>query len=176
MRAFEIREIRVTDRNRKLASMYVDEMREKLELDLRQTNTTQEAVKNADIIVTATTSKEPFLRAEWLKSGSFISAIGSYQEVHHEVTIKADKVVVDNLEQVKHRGNIGSMFERGYLTEKDIHGELEEIVVGKKKGRETDDEIILLVPIGMGSEDVAVAYLAFKRAKKEGLGQRVAFF
>lgn len=172
---FNIREVRVFSRPVESAMRYVDEMHDELGLNLKKMDTVKEAVKGADIIVTATTSKKPFLTPEWLKLGSLTVAIGSYQEVRDEVPKRADKIVVDNLEQVKHRGSIRSMFERGYLTEKDIYGELGEIVAGKKRGRETDNEIILFVPIGMGSEDVGMAYLAFERAEKKGLGQRFTF-
>jgi len=173
---FNIEEVRVSSRSKESALRYANKMHKKLGLNLKQMDTAREAVKGADIVVTATTSKQPILKQEWIQPGTFIAAIGSYQEVDDDVAKKADKIVVDNLEQVKHRGSLRIMFDKGILTADDTYAELGEIVAGKKRGRETDREVILLVPIGMGSEDVAVAYLAYKRAKEKKMGQEYAFF
>jgi ornithine cyclodeaminase/alanine dehydrogenase len=137
------------------------------ELDMKQ------AASGADLLVTATPAKSPFLKQDWLDSASVIAAIGSYQEVEDRVILEADIRVVDNIHQALHRGNLCNLVDTGKITKKDIYGEIGDIVAGKDKYQYTKGKKVLYVPIGMGSEDIAVAYQAWQEAIKMGIGTKV---
>lgn len=172
---FNIKKVKIADKSKEAGEAYAKEMNKKLGLNIRYVQNVEEAVRDSDVLVTATTSHKPFVKSEWLKEGNFTCAIGSYREIEDDVVLKADKVVVDNLEQCMHRGNLSEMFERCIITEKGIYAELGEIVACRKKGRVSNSERTLLVPIGMGSEDIATASRIYQIAIKKGLGQRFSF-
>jgi ornithine cyclodeaminase len=160
------------------AKEYAKMMSEKLGIDVVAVRSAKEAVKGSDIIVTATVANEPIVKNEWIEEGSFFSHIGSYQEEDYDTVLNSDKIVVDDWEQVKHRGTpiLAKMYNEGLIKDESIYAELHEIVSGKKEGRESDDERIFFSPIGMGSEDVAVAYYVYKNALKKNLGKRLKLF
>jgi ornithine cyclodeaminase/alanine dehydrogenase len=172
-RVFDIQQVAVYDIRRDVSKAYVRKMSPQLNQDIRAAMSVEETVEGADVVVAATTGQEPFLDGSWLQEGCCVCAIGSYEEIHDNVVQVADKIVVDNLEQVKHRGGLAPKFERGLLTEEDVYAEIGEIVAGKKAGRESEEETILLVPIGMGSEDIATATMLYERAMEKGIGLKV---
>lgn len=170
-----LREIRLYDIREEAMALYAQEMGQELDLDIKVESKLEDAVRGADIVVTCTTAHSPFLQAEWLAPGSLVSALGSFEEIHDNVVLQADKIVVDNLPQSLHRGALSRKFERRVLKPEVIYGELGDIVAGMKVGRVSDEERILLVPIGMGSEDIAVAFLLYQRARENNVGLKVNF-
>jgi alanine dehydrogenase len=166
----DIGKVRAYDIRADASEAYAAELSAELELEIEAVGSVEEAVEDADVVVTATTGRQPFLDGNWLQEGCFVCALGSYEEIHDNVVQAMDKIVVDNLEQVKHRGGLAPKFERGLLTEEDVYAEIGEIVAGKKAGRESEEETILLIPIGMGSEDIAAAVMLYERAKQAGIG------
>ena len=133
----------------------------------------KQAATGAELLVTATPAKSPFLKREWLDSASVIAVIGSYQEVEDRVILEADIRVVDNISQALHRGNLRSLVEAGKISRDDIYAEIGDIVAGKVKYQYTSGKKVLYLPIGMGSEDVAVAYQVWQEAVKMGIGTKV---
>lgn len=133
----------------------------------------KQAAAGADLLVTATPAKSPFLKQEWLDSASVIAAIGSYQEVEDRVVLEADIRVVDNISQALHRGNLRPLVDAGRITRNDIYAEIGDIVAGKVKYQYTAGKKVLYLPIGMGSEDIAVAYQVWREAVKMGIGTKV---
>lgn len=134
-----------------------------------------EAVEGADVVVTATVADEPIVKRPWLKAGVLFAHVGSYQEEEYEAVECMDKIVVDDWHQVIHRGTpvLAKMYREGRISDQHIHGNLGEIVTGLKNGRERGSERIFFLPMGMGSEDVAVAQRVYQRAKAAGLGARL---
>lgn len=141
-------------------------------------STPEEAVKGADVIVTATVANEPIVKEKWVKEGSLFIHIGSYVEEEYEVVLNSDKIVVDDWHVVKHRKTpvLARMYDEKLITDSDIYANLDEIVAGKKPGRESDDERIFFAPIGMAHEDVAVASMIYERAKREGIGKTLTLW
>lgn len=129
----------------------------------------------SDVVITVTTSKTPFFRSEWVKRGHALFALGSYQEYHSEAIKKADKIVVDHIEQALHRGALKQLSERGEITVENIHATIGEIIAGKKPGRTDDEEVIFFVPIGTGMLDIAVAHIAYEKAMEKGVGSCFEF-
>jgi len=147
--------------------------------DLRPAATPKEAVSAADIICTATTSTTPVFEDKDLKPGAHISSIGSYTPEMVEVppeTIQRAKVVVDSRSAVlAESGDLIQPMKNGLITESHVFAELGEIVLGRKPGRETNEEITYFKSVGIAVQDAMAAQLALKNAKAKNLGRDVDF-
>lgn len=172
---FKLEEVRVMDIKEGAAERYREEMKAELGLDILPKKSYQEVVEGADILCTVTVGNEPMVRKEWLKKGSLVIAAGSYQELHPEVILSADKIFVDHWGQASHRGALAKLVEAGKIGEKDIHAEIGEILAGKKKGRENEGETILAVPIGIGSVDIGCAFEVYRKALEKKIGTPFSF-
>ncbi|MHA1838552.1 MAG: ornithine cyclodeaminase, partial [Candidatus Ranarchaeia archaeon] len=168
-----ISEVRGYDIRYEAAQAFANEIAEKYHITGKAAKTPREAVEGADIIVTVTVADEPIVKNAWVKKGSFFAHVGSYQEEEFAVVQNSDKLVVDDWEQVLHRKTpvLALMAEKGLISPSDIHANIGEIILGQKPGRETPEERIFYAPIGMGSEDVAVATYVYNKAKRLGIGR-----
>ena len=146
-------------------------------LGVRSARSAEEAVRGADVVVTATVADEPIVKDAWLEPGVFFSHVGSYQEEEEAVVLHADKVVVDIWEEVLHRGTplLARMFRQGTIGAQRIWANIGAIILGKKAGRERDEERIFFSPLGLGSEDIAVATRIYRKAAEAGVGTRLPF-
>jgi ornithine cyclodeaminase/alanine dehydrogenase len=172
---FNLTEVRVTDIDEARLQEYCRSMAAEVRVNIRAARSLEEAVRGADIVCTVTAASEPLVRKEWLKSGVLVIGAGSYQELEADVILRADKIVVDNWAQASHRGALAGLVGAGELRHENVYGDIFEIVAGRKAGRETDDESIVGVPVGLGSLDIACAYEAYERALKQGAGTRFRF-
>ena len=131
----------------------------------------EEAVRKSDITVCVTLANEPIIHSGWLKKGSLIMNMADF-EVTYDCVRKADKIVVDNWETIKHRlvSTVSLMARDGLIKDEDIHAQLGEILCGKKTGRENDEEIIYFNAVGTGILDIAVTTRCYKKALEEGVG------
>jgi ornithine cyclodeaminase len=128
------------------------------------------AVRGAEVVVTATVAERPWLPYSWLRPGAFVANV-SIQDVHEEVFLRADKVVVDDWDQCNREGKvIHRLVESGRFSRERLHAELGEIVAGTRPGRERPDEIVLLNPMGMAIEDIACAQAIYEAALEKGAG------
>jgi len=138
----------------------------------------EDAVRGADIVTTLTPSKSPIVFSNWLKEGVHINAIGAdapgKEELDPEI-LKMGKIVVDDMEQTLHSGEINVPLSRGIITEENIYAELGEIIVGKKKGRISDSEITIFDSTGLAILDVAVGYLIYQKALSRDKGTVIDF-
>ena len=129
------------------------------------------AVTDADVVVTATSAQAPLLKAAWVKPGAFYSHVGGWED-EYAVAKQSDKIVCDDWETVKHRTQtLSRMYQDGELRDEDIHGNLSEVILGKKPGRERPDERTYFNAVGLAYTDVAIAYAMYLRAKEAGMGQ-----
>ena len=137
----------------------------------------EDAVRGADVLVTATVADEPIVKADWLEEGIFFSHVGSYQEEEERVVLDADKVVVDIWEEVLHRGTplLARMFREGKITESRIHANIGDVINGVKPGRENEKERIFFSPLGLGSEDIAVAAEIYRKARELNIGMTLPY-
>lgn len=172
---FKLDEVRVYDVIPAASERFVHEMSEQFGIPVKAARTNQEAVEGADIIATMTTADEPLVMDEWVKKGAFVSSIGSYQELDEKLVLKADKLLVDSWDQNVHRGELVKLIERGLITCRNIYAEVGDVVAGKKPGREDDKERIVACIIGLGAHDIGAAALAYKIARKKGLGVELSF-
>lgn len=135
------------------------------------------AARQSDIIDCVTLATEPFIKGEWLKKGALVMNMSDY-EVDFACVERADKVVVDFWENIKHRmiSTVALMWKDGKFKDEDIHAELGDIINGEKAPRENDDEIIYFNAVGAGVLDIAVAARCYQKAKKENIGITVPFW
>jgi alanine dehydrogenase len=127
-----------------------------------------------DIVVTATTSRDPVLRGEWLRPGALVCAAGANRlearELDNGVVERASFVCCDSKEQARlEAGDLAEPVERGVLDWLEVH-ELAEVVVGEVPGRQRDEDIVLFKSLGIAAEDLAVAKLVLDKARESGLG------
>jgi alanine dehydrogenase len=138
-----------------------------------------QAVREADIICTATTSNVPVFADRDLKTGVHVSAVGSYTPEMQEVpaeTVQRARVVVDSISAtLAETGDLVKPMQAGLFTEKHIYAELGEIVLGRKAGRQSQAETTYFKSVGVAVQDAMAAQLALKNAKEMGLGQKVDF-
>jgi ornithine cyclodeaminase len=129
-----------------------------------------QAVRDAEVVLTCTVADKPYLPYEWLSPGTFLSNV-SIMDVHKEVFLRADKLVVDDWDQCnREKKVINQLVLEGRFSREQLYAELGEIVAGHKPGRETPEEIIMLNPMGMAIEDVACAQAVYRQALAAGAG------
>jgi len=171
------REVRVWGRDHKKVAACLDDLSRGTAGDCRlvASSSVREAVEAADIVITVTASREPLVRAEWIRRGALVIAVGSdgpdKQELDVEVLARADRVVADGLPQCQRLGEIHHAIEKGAITTDKVTAELGEITAGIKPGRTSEDEIIVCDLTGVGVQDVAAASLALERALQSGKGE-----
>lgn len=145
--------------------------------DLRLAPDPKTAIREADVICTATTSSTPVFDHAHLKAGVHISAIGSYTPQMQEVpaeTVAGARVVVDSRSAtLAETGDLILPMRDGLFGEEHIYAELGEIVLGRKPGRQSPDEITYFKSVGLAVQDAIAAQLALENAVKMGLGQEV---
>ncbi|MDI6884227.1 MAG: alanine dehydrogenase [Hadesarchaea archaeon] len=172
----KIEEVRVNDLSVGKAEKYAKEMGKKLGLDTKATKETRKAVEGADIVVTTTPSRRPVLMNNWVSEGMHINAIGAdapgKQELDPEILMRA-KVVVDDVEQAIHGGEVNVPLSKGLIARGDIYADLGEIVTKKKPGRTSHDEITVFDSTGLAVQDIATDWIVYKKAKRMGKGREV---
>jgi ornithine cyclodeaminase/alanine dehydrogenase-like protein (mu-crystallin family) len=131
----------------------------------------ESAVRESDIIFTVTTGSQELVKQEWVKKGQFIARLGSYQEVSLDVILEADKVIVDSWKYVSPRiPEIIQLKEEGRFDFKDVYAEWPDIVGGRIPGRESADEVIVYIALGIWGEYAAILPEVYRKAKEKGLG------
>jgi len=174
-KAFPLKEIRVTSRTPDSRQNYATEIGKEYDLNIRPVDSTEEAVKGADLVVSATTTSTPFVKGSWLGEGITVYSIGKHQEMESTVYKEADKFVVDSWEHCKNKSDLQRMLKEQFLSEKDLYAELPEILAGKKPGRQSDRERIFIRAIGLVNQDIAMANWIYHRALDLGVGTRLPY-
>ena len=179
-RLFDFDEIRVTSRRPESREAFGARLEAALGKPVRVTDTIEEAVTGADIVVEATrlAEPEPILRTRWLDACSLLIPYGTKSALELDVLERMDKVVVDDWAQCRRDDEFGALrphVRAGLLTAESLHAELGEILAGAKPGRERDDERILFWHRGLGTTDVALAHLLWRRALEQGVGTRIRY-
>ena len=129
-------------------------------------------MRGADIVVGGTTSGDIVSREPWLKPGcTFISL--ARRELDPAGWSKLDKVVIDSWDFNMLQRDFRRTVETGLFSRKQLYAEIHELVAGEKKGRERDDERILVHTTGLVSQDVALAHFLYRNALEKGLGIRL---
>jgi alanine dehydrogenase len=168
----DIQEIKATSATEKQTLAFKDDMEIEIECEITAKKTIKE-VCDCDILVTTTPSREPIVMDEWISDGTHINAIGADAPGKEEIDpriLKRARIVVDDIAQASHSGEINVPFSKGLLSEKDIFCELGEIITGKKKARTRDSDITVFDSTGLAIQDVATANMVYQKALKEKMG------
>jgi ornithine cyclodeaminase/alanine dehydrogenase-like protein (mu-crystallin family) len=172
---FDLDEVRVVDIVPEAAETFAAEMGQQTGLPIVIASSPEAAVRGADIICTVTTGSAVNVEVPWVKPGAFIARLGSYQEVPPELFARADKLVVDRWGYVSYRiPEMVQLIREGKLRREDVHAEWPDIVGGRATGRESDDEVILYVALGIWGEYAAILPQVYRRARELGLGKAIA--
>jgi len=174
----QLRQVFAYDKNEEQALRFAREAAQELAITVSAVTDLAAAVRQSDICVTCTPSRQPLLGLNDVRPGTFIAAVGAdnpqKQELHPALMAKS-KIVADILEQCAVMGDLHHALDAGAVAEGDVHAELGEIVAGKKTGREWAEEIIIFDSTGMALQDVAAAALVYEKAERQGSGVRLSF-
>ena len=165
----DIDDIRIVSRNREKAEALAGKRK-----GARVLESVDEAVRGADIIVTATSSREPVIKREWIADGAHINAVGSSIAAARELdgaTVAAASLFIDRREStVNESGDYLSALREGAIGEDHIRGEIGDILIGKTAGRTSSQEITLFKSLGLAVEDLASAEFLYEKGRREGAG------
>ncbi|MBA31827.1 MAG: ornithine cyclodeaminase family protein [Chloroflexi bacterium] len=157
---------------------FVSEFNELLNKEVIVASSTEELVKNSDIVTLITSSVEPVVNYKWWKDGVHINAIGSHAVGVRELdsnTVINSKLVCDDIDAcLKEAGDIQIPIEEGKFSPEKIYGDIGSIISGKLIGREDDKEITLFKSVGLAIQDISCASFVYEMAKKNNLGTEVS--
>jgi ornithine cyclodeaminase/alanine dehydrogenase-like protein (mu-crystallin family) len=153
------------------------EMSERLDLPVTPAASAEEAVRDAEIVVTATTAVKPVVSGAWLAPGTHVNAMGSNmaqrRELESDAVDRAAIIAVDSIEQAKiEAGDLIQGFGENAARWTGVR-ELAEIVSGRLPGRNSSTDITLFKSNGLAGWDIAVAARIFERAERDGVGRRI---
>jgi ornithine cyclodeaminase/alanine dehydrogenase-like protein (mu-crystallin family) len=173
---FPLKAARVFDVADDVKQCFARELGQQLGLPVWAVESCEEAVRGADVVVLATSAKEPFFESGWCHPGMLLVTISGRQDLKPEVLHAVDTIVVDSIGGNDPPGALGfqSFFSQGLLSLEDIATTMADIASGRHKGRESKDEIVLFSPGGLGTEDIATARLVYERALEIGVGRRLS--
>jgi ornithine cyclodeaminase/alanine dehydrogenase-like protein (mu-crystallin family) len=176
-RVRRVRRAQVYSRNEENRRRFAAEMSEECQTEVVPVPRPEMAAENQDVVITATTSREPVLNGNWLAQGTHLNAVGSNflgkAELDAATFRRVADVVVDSKDQARlEAGDFQQAFEEGSLHWSDVR-ELGQVIVGRYRGREHDQDITLFKSLGIAIEDVAVAARVYARAQDEGVGKLV---
>jgi ornithine cyclodeaminase/alanine dehydrogenase-like protein (mu-crystallin family) len=155
------------------ASRFAVTMSSRLGIPIASVASLPDATLTSDIIVTCTTSRDPFLTPAMVRPGAFVAAVGADNEHKSEIApalMKNASVVCDDVAQCAQIGDLHHAIAAGAVTANDVRGDID-AVVARRVARRSDDEIIVFDSTGVPIEDVAAASLVYERATSAGLGQ-----
>ena len=166
----ELRCIKVTDNSSGSAKRLAAALQDQVPVEIVACDTIEQVVRNSQVVVSATkilSDPDPQVRDEWVAPGAFIAPVDFDSMWEWATFRRADKFLVDSLEEMEYFMSVG------YLPHglPELHAQIGEVVAGLKPGRESEDELIVDMNIGMGIEDVVVAAEIFRLAQEKGLGR-----
>lgn len=160
------------------AREFAQESSAKLGIPVQAMKDLNDATEQSDVCVTCTSSRQAFLKRQYIRAGTFIAAVGAdnpeKQELEPELMASA-KIVVDIFDQCANSGDLRHAIQAGAVSRSDVHAELGEVVAGKKPGRASQEEIIIFDSTGMALRDVAAAALVYEKAERAGFERTVEF-
>ena len=170
---------RVASRQPENAARFAASLQDRVGFPIEPAKDVASAVREADVIVTATNSREPVLKREWLKQGAHINAVGSSIAAAREIdtaTMVAATLFVDRREStLNESGEYLFAAKEGAIGPTHIRAEIGELLIGEQLGRSFPEEITLFKSLGLAVQDLASAQFLYKMALAKGVGGRVRF-
>jgi ornithine cyclodeaminase len=167
----KIKQVNIWSRNENHSTELVKKISGKYSFPLSINNTAQDAVKKADIVCTVTSSPQPVIEADWISGGVHINAVGSSTAATREldtVTMVKSSLFTDCYESLfNEAGDFLIPKKEGAVTDIHVKGEIGEVLLGRKKGRENDEEITIFKSLGIAAEDIFSAWHIYKKINQE---------
>ena len=172
-----IKEIRVYSPSGASARKLKEDLQSKVNAAIEPVSSAEDGVRDADLVVTATTAATPILDRRWLKPGAHVNAVGSHRPDLRELdaaTLKAAKVVVDSREaNMSECGDVLLAIKEGAIDAAHASVEIGEVLAGRKAGRSDRSEITIYKSVGIAIQDVAAAMLVYRKALEQKAGVEV---
>ena len=164
-----------TERAKDMAAQMTELFKGRFAAKFEAFTTSADAVKDADIITTITVAKDPVFDGKLVKKGAHINGVGSYtpqlSEIDEYIITHADKIYMDTPDALEESGDFIKPINKGIFSADRITGELGEVINGKIKGRESDDEITFFETTGSAVLDIVTAQRIYEKAVEQGVGQ-----
>ncbi|QTD51425.1 ornithine cyclodeaminase family protein [Sulfidibacter corallicola] len=168
----------VCGRTPRNVASFVEEVSDELDVPVMAASP-REALANAELVCTATTSDRPLFETSMVRPGTHLNAVGGYRpdmtEIPLDLLASATVVVDHRASCLAEAGELVQAEARGFWQPSDVHGELGEIAAGTLKGRGDQNEITLFKSVGNAVQDLAVAAFILERAEAMSLGTRLSF-
>ncbi|BDR58935.1 ornithine cyclodeaminase family protein [Xylocopilactobacillus apicola] len=176
--ARDLDEVQVSDYDFKRAKDFADQMNEELakyRTKIVAVSSANEAVSEADLIISVTTSKTPVYDGSLVKAGATVSGVGSYQpqmqETPLELLQRAAKIYFDSKEAVlAEAGDLLQPLQKNQITQTNFIGELGKVISGELTGRSNDEEIIFFKTVGIAAQDLMTAKSIYEKARANQKG------
>lgn len=173
----EIEKVMLYNRTEKKANEFAEYITQKHNKQVEVFTDPNEAIREADILVTATNASSPVFSPN-LKPGVHVNAVGSFrptmQELPSQVISTAEKVVVESIEAaLEETGDLQIPIQEGVFKETGIYAELGQIVSGERTGRDCDNELTVFKSVGLAVVDIVVAKYFYEKAMKNKLGTKI---
>ena len=174
----KLEEVRVWSKPESTIDAFISEAEKIYDIKFHPCRSCEECVSQADVISTVTPSRTPIVECTSISPGTHINAMGAdapgKEELDPDILLKA-KVVVDDLTQASHSGEINIPLQKGILKKEDIYGELSEIITGEKEGRTSDEDVTVFDSTGLSLLDVSTATIVYNQAKEKNIGTWLKF-
>jgi len=176
--SFDLTDVRVWNPLPGHSDRFVAEMRDVTRTRLRAAASAEDAVRDADLVVTVTVSPTPVVDTSWVADGAHVMAIGACRPDQRELDprlVARSRLFVDSRAgALVEAGDVVIGIREGHFGRDHVAGELGELVLERVAGRRSPAEVTVFKSLGMAVEDVAAAELAYRRALEAGVGQRLA--
>jgi ornithine cyclodeaminase/alanine dehydrogenase-like protein (mu-crystallin family) len=176
-RVRKVRRVQLYSPNEERRRQFAQEMSRLCDVEIEPVPRPEMAAEDKDIVITATSSREPVLNGNWIAEGTHMNVIGSNflgkAEVDAVAVRRCDSIVVDSKDQARiEAGDFVQPLEDGSIHWSDIH-ELGQVIVGRFTGRAHPQDVTMFKSLGIAIEDVAVAGKVYQKALAEGVGRKI---
>ncbi len=175
-KVLDLEEVRAYDAYPDALTKFVDEAEKEYSVKVTPCKSVEECVGGVDVVSASAPTTSPIVERSWIRDGMHINAIGADAPGKQELDpaiLRDAKIVVDDLEQAMHSGEINVPLAKGIIKRENIYAELGEVVVGRKPSRENDKEITVFDSTGLSLLDVSTAARIYEKAKTKNMGKWV---
>ncbi|MEG1799711.1 MAG: ornithine cyclodeaminase family protein [Synergistaceae bacterium] len=177
----KLKEVRIFDSFKERITPFIErvsEMAGAFGTRLIAASSSDEAVDQADIVTSVTTTTTPVFDGSRIKAGAHINGVGTYvphkRELDSTIMCRANRIFIDNTEAIMaEAGDILIPIEEGKLKKEDIAGELGDLILKKVHGRTSKDEITVMKTVGFATLDIVIAHKVYDLAIEKGIGKHI---
>jgi ornithine cyclodeaminase len=176
-RVFELSQVRVWSPTPQHQMAFLEDMESRTHAKLVGTDSAEQAVQGADLVVLATSSSEPVVQNEWINAGAHVISVGACRPDQREMDpalVQRGRLFVDSrAAALSESGDVVLGIQEHRFTRSHIAGEIGELILGKVEGRRSPRDVTIFKSLGLAVEDVAAADLVYRRAVTQDIGQEL---